>query len=96
MDSFISLAQSLAQDPSKILTYFAVFGIVSTIISVLKLSFTAWAVYDCWKFEKDETKRNLWLAVLIVGGFMAAAAYLTLEKIMKSGGKNGNTVEKSA
>ncbi len=96
METLLSVAQNLADNPYKILSYFAIFSAVSTIIMIVKLFVVGWAVMDCWKNEKDEGRRNIWIAIIIAGNFIAALTYFTLERIMKKGGKDASTFKPAA
>ncbi|GAB4028466.1 MAG: hypothetical protein Fur0012_00880 [Elusimicrobiota bacterium] len=97
MDNLLSLAQSISENPERIINYIAMFTFLSTIFMVVKILLMTWAVYDCWKNEKDLGRRNLWVAVILVGRLTGSLVYLVLEKIMsKKGEKNGTTFTNAA
>lgn len=96
MEALVHVARNLVDNPYKILSYFAIFGAVSTIFVILKLFVIGWAIMDCWKNEKDEGRRNVWIAVIISGNFAAALTYFILERMIKKGGENESSFKSAA
>lgn len=97
MDNLLSIAQSISENPERIINYIAMFTFLSTLFMAAKVLLMTWAVYDCWKNEKDTGRRNLWVAVILAGRLTGALVYLVLEKIMnKEGGSNGTTFTNAA
>lgn len=62
---------------------FVIFGMFSVVFFIITIIVWVYAFYYCLKNEKDVTKRNIWLGIIIVGKFLGAATYLSLEKFLK-------------
>ncbi len=97
MENLISLSQSILDNPEKIINYIAMFTFLSTFFLLFKIVIITWAVYDCWKNEKDINRRNVWIAIILIGKLTGSLVYLFFEKIMKKeGGENGSAFKKPA
>lgn len=62
---------------------FMMFGLFSFVFFIFAFAVWSYAFYYCIKNEKDISKRNIWLGIIIAGKFLGAATYLTLEKFFK-------------
>jgi len=72
-----------ASDLCPFSSFFLIFGMFSAVFFMITVIVWVYAFYYCLKNEKDLTKRNIWLAIIIVGKFLGAATYLSLEKFLK-------------
>lgn len=64
--------------------YIIFIGIVGTLIFIISIVFWIYSLYLCIKTEKDRTKRNIWLSIIIIGKLVGASLYIFLEKILNS------------
>lgn len=97
MENLISISQSILNNPDKIINYIAMFTFLSTAFFLLKAIVITWAIYDCWKNEKDIGRRNIWIAIILIGKLTGSLLYLFFEKIIKKeGGENGSAFQKPA
>ncbi|MEF3279399.1 MAG: PLDc N-terminal domain-containing protein [Elusimicrobiota bacterium] len=62
--------------------FFLILGGFSVIFFIAGLILWFYAFYTCFKTENDRVKRNIWLAIILIGKFAGAISYLVFEKIL--------------
>lgn len=64
--------------------YFIFIGVFGIFVFFLLIVFWVYSLHLCIKTEKDRTKRNIWLSIIIIGKLTGAFLYIFLEKILNN------------